>query len=416
MEEDDGVRMSFITTRRVVGLAALCIAATGLQLLRVERAWNEMLATGAELEAELDRRDTTRPVLRGEPIEGLAYAHYQRAVDSLCDDIQDQWVGYVKARRDDPAHATELRNGLVDQHTAVLEALALGARHTEARPPADWNSSTNRQSLSLLDTRHVANLVVFSAEKHLDEGRADLAVDVLLDGVQFAGDQARSPLLIGRMIGCALLSITTHEALIDGGLLDRIPAAQLERLAAGMRTLDSSLPSTESAWDGEIVAFVRTVVDADSRASGLSLNPTELLAAWRYGFSTRLMCAEYVSDSKRWRDLQTESASWSWSEYRGQYEDFQAELSSEGNGITGVATLHAPGIEETQRGILTLLNMTRCAIEYRLSGEVSPLPDHFGGQLRVSVLDDELLVESLGPNASERKNTRYSMHVSRHGS
>jgi len=373
-----------------------------------------MLATGAELERAIDGAETTRPVLRGESIEGLAHVEYARAVSLLSPTAQHDWEEYMEATGDDDASSLELRNALIDEHEPMLEALALGARHTDAHSPIVWDRGYGNKLPKLMTARNVVNIAVLSARRHLDEGRHDRAVDVLLDSMQFSRDVMHGPTLIQTMIGCALLEISSSAVLLDGQFLERFPPTQLERLALGMQTLDSALSLGSLGADGDTALLIRALASADDLDETLYLDPEMVLGSWRYGFSKRLMCAEYVREAMRWRSFQTETQGLEWPELRQRIEALIADCEEGSNPLGPQNSRIQLSVAQAPRGALARFRMARTAIDYRLTGEVTALPDPFGTQLQVSESENGLRVESLGPG-DQGQRERYTIEIARAG-
>jgi len=260
----------------------------------------------------------------------------------------------------------------------------------------------------MLEAKNLVNLTILAADNHLADDQPGRAVDVLLDGMQYGRDLMAAPLLINRMVGCAMLAIASKEALIDDDLLARIPAGQLERLARGMARLDAALPGPKLCMDGEISRFIQLVGESSSRTDPF-ISGWSSLEAWRFGFSTRAMYADYVQVSLHLRNRQLELEHLPWPQQSAQLDALAEELADSSNPLTGHLRAF-PRAAEPAVGITTLLRLTRMAAEYQLTGHATPLPDPFGTQLTVIEIDGTVRIESVGPG-DERKRARYSLEL-----
>jgi hypothetical protein len=252
---------------------------------------------------------------------------------------------------------------------------------------------------SMMETRYLAHLTTWGAQSHLDAGRPDLAAELLLDGMQMAGDHMRSPALIGRMIGCALLTLNSSEALFKTGMLEQFPEAELKLLSNGMEILAAGLQSMESAWDLELAWFIRSVSRAGQEPDPWGIKrPKEFLSVLCFGLAGRGLCAEYVEESMRYRALQLGAEQRSWQAWKADWQEHQTYLKEHGNGLWSIVPAKRVSAEISYRSALTLLNLTRCAIAYRLTDELVSFPDPFGGQLELELEEGVLSMSSVCPD------------------
>lgn len=404
--------MRFLTKRTTLTLLAL----TALPLLahrwRVHHAWQAMLETGQALEQSSAQLDATRPVLYGEAQAGNAHEQYALAISMLNEGILEDWLEVQRAREEASPDANALRDALVADNAEALAVLKLGAHALDAEYALDWDGEQPPRAPRMMGSRNLMSLAVLAADKLLDEGKQDLAADTLLDGLQMAGDTMRCPMLIGQMIGCALLDMGAGKALVEEGLIDKFEPVQLKRLGIGMAQLQASLPSMQAAFDTELAWFIRSSEQATRyRDFSLEGDLEDWLVAARYGFSTRLMIAEYVEGALAWRGVEPARGERSWEEWNEEWDRFAASMNGTGNPLWGVMETPYRSAEISRRSQLTRFNMTRCAIEYRLSGELLGMRDLFGDRLLMERVDDHVRISSVGPDEANGHQDWYSLQI-----
>lgn len=385
---------------------------TWLNSHRAGEAWEEMLAKGEALEVMMTERDTRRPVLVEPALEGLANEEYLRARAALDESAHDDWVAWYSAFDAEDECQVELRNALLDRHEETLEALHLGARRMDGRVEPEWSLGYNSKSVGLMESRTLTNLVVLEAHRHLDEGRPREAVNSLLTGLQLGRDLAHSPSLIDSMIGGALMAIACKEALGNHGLLERLPATELAPLAAGLGTIDEGFRGSELAIEGDLLLFINTMKESGTSASSLEL---EQLSAWRYGFSTRLMIADYVDETLGLASDFEQLDDSFWPTRESELLALEQRMKASSNPVFLVSKPIIPSVDKGKVGIRTSLRLARMAVAYRMTGELVDLADPFGGDFRVETVDESLWIKSAGPGG--QFSDRHSMiELSRIGS
>ena len=402
MQDVDLFSMRIFTRKSAGVVVGILVVATVFLVgyrWRVGKAWQEMLDTGVELEYSIASNDGRRGVLYGEALEGKAQQQYARAIELLSESFFDDWLQYDTARENEDEEAGGMRNAIVNANLEALAAMSIGAHMLDAGFDLDWNDPEGLRAPSMMRSRNLVNLSLMAAGKFLEDGEHERAVDALLDGLQTACDHMRSPVLIGQMIGCALLNIASTGALIDQGLLNRIPAHQLQRLDRGLDQISLELPVMDAVFETEMAWFIRnTAVVVDPK---FSLPDWGESNAWsvgfRYWFSARLMCAEYVREAMAWHASSTGEDERSWNDWNADFDEQQSRMAEHGTPLWGVIGFKQRSVEVSRRHCLTRFNMARLAVAYRLTGSTHDLPDHFGDQLLVSIEDDQLLIESVGP-------------------
>lgn len=360
---------------------------------RVDARWDAMTRDANALEQLLAIDDGTRPVLFGESAAGNAWDDYTIAIQALPAQSEAARSEIIRARKLEPVADTgKLREAYVRAHLPALQAMQRGAHRTLARLPIQWPAGYARRATNLLTVRNLANACVLAAEQHIDAREPERAVDLLLDAMQFGRDLTLTPLVIDEIIGVAILQIASKEALVQNGLMDRLTDAALRRLAAGMRVLDESLPSTSLARHGELLLFARSV--QSPKLAGMLGGPGPV-ASWRFCFSPRLMFAmsfaERLAHVSSMHDMKAEP----WSIRRAQMDEVSETWRTSKNPMTACCG-SLDQAEVTRRYGIFLLRATRMLVEFRLSHQCTPLPDPFGTTIAWKIEGDAIRVTSEG--------------------
>ena len=385
--------MDLTRSRLTVGAALAVLCSAGfLNAQRTSQSWSEMLAIGNELQRSIESADTTREVLHGTPIQALAFDEYSAALARVDESTFRDLNSYRVARHQQDEASETLRDALLDQHRETLRLLEEGARSTDAHYSIDEGDGSNSDLLDFKACRSIAELTVAAADRHLCEGHPESAVNVLLDGMQFSRDLHESPLLINDVIGIALLAITSKEALIDNGLLERFPAPQLERLAAGMAKVDASIAPVGHAMDGDLVRLASNLTNVNGDQEDIALESCSFFFGdyLPRGFSERATLSKYVTQLKRDRDLMHTMHADSWSERRAALEDIAKATS---NPIFADSATRWLSAEASRRAGMAVFRLARIATEYRATGTTLPLADPFGGEFDLHEQDGTLHVE-----------------------
>ncbi|MFT5050923.1 MAG: hypothetical protein ACI8QZ_002329 [Chlamydiales bacterium] len=368
------------------------------------RAHDEMESIAAEYIQLAESAETTRPVLRGEPIDGFAHDEYAALYAPAAQPdgtesvtrvwksaLFEDWQAYLQVLKNAPAEAAALRGELVHSHAWIFETLARGARCTDARWKANWDD-VNGTTPKLAPTRAVVEIATLGVAEFLDQSLEDRAVDVWLDLVQYGGDLTHAPGVIGRMIGADVIHQVLGKALFDDGVLDRLPAPQLERLAQGLRTLESGLPKIRGARNWDLAAWAHTIAREYPNAEFVSLAPATLGDYVRFAFTGRHEGLDRVRQLSHWTALENAFADDSWTAWIDGARAYREHVAPSED-PTGVGE----SIETTQHMMRVDLRIARAAIEYRLSGQAVALPDPFGGSLEFTVEQARVRVASRGP-------------------
>ena len=387
-------------------IASGCVVALALAVSygwfchHVEAAWQAMIADADRMQTRLEAIDPERPVLWGETIEGNGWDDYRRAIALVSDapDARERWEACRRAEiQGDAAVVQQLRQALAEDFASVFAALRAGTHRRKGWRPVDWNASFEHNTASLLRSRTLVNLTVMEAQRQAIAGEATGAVHTLLDALQFGRDTMCSPVLINEMIGLALVAIASKETVLDFGLLDRLPPAALRELQAGLRILDQGLPTRTDVYHSEVVLLVRGVIDAWAQ----SAEPNELAeyrdgpASWRYGFSGRLMCTDYVQEIGTALERLANSTE-PWQVRRAYLEQLQESFAQSANPLSNFWSTVLITAERSRRDALVCLRLTRMAVAYRLDGAVPVLPDPYGDRLGFELDSAGLSMWSVG--------------------
>ena len=384
--------------------------AAGVVQVGSSRATRQVRAIGAEYQERLAAFDGRRPVLHGEARDGLAFDEYGEAVELLREDVYDEWVEYAAVRETSAEAARAARDKHLAGHQPALEALARGARTTDAKRHIDWSLRTPLQTASLLRSRALNNLAVLSAAQHLDAGRSKLALDVLLDGMQHGRDLLASPQLIESMIGIALMGVCGKEAFLKGGLLDRFDASQLARLERALTILEQNLPLEDIAWDGEVAVLAHYLSLDDKDSELFPDGDWNLQGLVPQGYFRRAMLSQVVEQVTRLRDLRDATRDLAWDERVARQDELIEELTRDA-GPPNIAQM-LPSVLTSRAGGLAQLRLLRAAVQLRLGREAPQLADPFGGQLSITETPEGWTIRSRGPQQGQQE-PYYSVELAR---
>lgn len=363
------------------------------------KAWDEMIATGELLDRGLEEANWTRSVLYGNAVEGLAWDGYQRAQELLSEGAYDDWVDCRRAAIERNPGSAELRDTLVSKNRAMLEALALAAHRTDARPPLNWSAGYNVFVPSLLESRTAVNIAVMAAEQQLDLGHPQRAAELLLNAMQFGRDIMHGPTHISTMVGCALVAITTKEALVDDNLcehmLDRFPPEQLQLLARGLETLEEGVDLGAIAVDGELAFFIHVADGFDRGQLKHESHAAVFTEFTKFGHPGRTLATDFMRDTMSHREFFVGASLMPWDDLEEEASVIRMEQSSR-NPVTRKLSIILPSVMITRRSTTALIRLARTAVEYRLTGKDKGLDDPFGGEFEWSEVEGRLRVRSVG--------------------
>jgi hypothetical protein len=233
------------TRLRVWAIAASCLV-LGLPMLAFflqiyakrteERRWEEMRLWCERAAQVAATRDSKRPVLRGEALEGNAWEDYDKAIASLgSTKLNPAESFFFKSPDADRAKTLEV----VRSHATALEALRRGASRGSASRKPEWErpsgSSANKPYL-------LALLAACKSRFLVEEGHPLEAMELLLAGAQYATDLARNSGDLDALNAQSVLSIVLGEMrwLLEPGILGREDQAELAR---HLKLLDERFPT-----------------------------------------------------------------------------------------------------------------------------------------------------------------------------
>lgn len=230
----------------VAGSVFVLLAASGVVLReRAKGEWRAVLARVDGIRAEHERRPGTRDVLRGTPLDGSAFAHYDRAIAlgrelGWGNDLgwgRDLRPSRMAAPTDEERAA---REALAESAAPILAELALGARSVDPRMPARWDGE-EPPKVHRIEATFLGDLALALVLRALDGGRPDEATDLLLDGLQYARDLIDAPYLFEARNGAEVLVSSELLAFGRQGGWSRLPAEALTRVEEALARIDAEL-------------------------------------------------------------------------------------------------------------------------------------------------------------------------------
>ena len=227
----------------IAGIASVLVvvALIAAAMHHIESRWAEMVQTADALLAS-DKPDTIRPVLWGSATDGEAWVGYRAALAAIRADTKERVKSVVVARRGGEENR-EVRDRLVAEHASALAHVRMGAHRRRAIYPLRPGSSFPGV---MYGTRsNLVFLCLFRVEQLLETGRSALAVELLLDALQFSRDEMQAPHQAEANIGANGMRDLTMPRPGFPGLHDRLLALRRDELlplARGLRILDEGLP------------------------------------------------------------------------------------------------------------------------------------------------------------------------------
>lgn len=380
------------------GLATLAALVAGSCLVfvrHVDHRWDEFCTRADSLQERLDTADTRRPVLYGKTTPGNAWSAYRAAIELAARDprLEEQVRPHKRARMEPDGVAA-----LLEKHEEILVQLHRGAHCERAHLYVDWSKGFSHSTQNLLVLRGLSNLAVMKALALARHGQPVAAAETLLDAAQLGRDLMHSHVAINELIGCAVLHISTSEALQNNDLLQSLPAQGLDRLARGLAALDAGIARVGRSLHGEAVLSAQAFQSPELlKEMGLSGDAWD---AWRYGFSSRLMFATAGLQMMEVVDQSVAAAATPWSACDNYLEGLEAEMANAYNPLlSGLASLPRLVLVPRLRSIARL-RMLRMWIEHRRGRPIPELEDPFGGTLQHEDGEDgRTRFVSLGPEA-----------------
>lgn len=342
------------------------------------RRWAELEKRVPLLIAEARARDARRPVLRGEAVPGSAWADYDQALKAIKGAFKNEDLRAFLENR--PQADRAKAEAVVAAHGKLLDFLQAGARKAEGTYPVQFEKGFAADIPGLLACRDLTDLAACRARLLRESGKDVEARALLLDALQFSGDLGRNTLLIAEMISLSQL----------GTLFDELKALPPDpELARALGVLDGAFPAHADSMRNEHACMAAGLFGMGD-ASLADLGETGgALAAWRFGFSQRLMFVDTVAVHRDLLLRMAEGSALPWGELAGAQKEIDAAVRASKNPLVRIMVPGLAGSERAGRERRAQLRLLR-----RYHGEAGPLDDPFGAQL----LSDGAKVWSVGPD------------------
>lgn len=359
---------------KILGIVAgLILAAFGGLYLWVRsaeaRRWEEMGRLIEDLVAEAGSRDSSRPVLRGEPVPGDAWEEY----GPILQEWDAAMLGSVTLRR--------------DWESGAVAALRRGVRRSSARNPygQDWARGEGRYPMNGILALGASGLAY--ARQARDGAAAELTLDVAMFArdVGFNGN-------FGMQEGSHRLLLAALSHLHT--LLQTVGPEVSRQIARELEVLDRALVRSGYLMLNELAREgrrFRTQEDGEWWGNDLPA------PGWREAFSRRLMIAEGFQTLADWTRRTLEEDDVPWGSPQATRENWIWEEGVGGrNGLVRTAVQSEFVWSFEGRDLHARIHLHRLAAQYRATGEILQLPDPFGLQLRYEERDGWLRVWSVG--------------------
>jgi hypothetical protein len=396
MEADPAKRSS---AWRILAIfaGAFTLLAGGLVLWihsTANRRWAQLNKEAHELLDQTLARDPSRPPLRGAALPGNAWDDYNVALAemrSLSGPSGSLLADYLSRK---PKAESSKAEAIVSDHLTALENLRRGASRSSRQYALAWEKGFSADIPGLLQSQRLSQLAACRARLLSEEGKPREAADLLLDTCQFSGDLGHNTVLISEMISMAIYAIAFDE-LKDLILSEALSREDLLEIGRPLELIDRTFPKMAWAYQNEALMSGFTFLKGDStdglfEARGLPV----LWQKLRYCGSDRLMLVDaFEVHCRMMNRLAMEG---SWSEHLRTSQELQAEATAHRNPIV---QMMVPGLLQAERALRERqahLRLLRVAAHYRATGEVLPVDDPFGTQLRSVQSGKTLKVWSLG--------------------
>jgi hypothetical protein len=364
----------------------------------VARKWAALQSECADLKAEIERRPSTRPVLRGEPLEGNAWMDYRFAQDhaavlaATSEPDRQMWNFYQHDLGPDAPGVVDV----VAKHRAGLDALQRGARRSDRRIPVTWEEGVPRFQVGS-DSQRLMILAAARSQILAREGRFLESAELSLDAAQFAVDLVPP--------GPGVLSVPLGELsrLLQNPGADSRDIAEIDRQ---LEILDRTMPRLEESASMMLATLSQELVRMDGSLTswvGLGVEPGTR-PGWRFGFSGRLMTAlayeEIREVCREFCGLQDRP--FAEEEARLDYADRMKESPNPLVRVAPGEILNSIAIAAyNRREARARIRLLRAAARYRLDGRVPTLEDPYGTTLHWALRDGYLRIWSDGSDGKD---------------
>ena len=371
-----------------VALASSTLLATaGLVWDReVGRDWAELVARVDAVEGEIRGRDPQRPVLAGPARDDEAFVHDLRAIElaSVDEDLARLGRNLIWAQR---ASAEERAPFAADapRIAPILAELALGASASRAEPPIDWSASEGEPGPSVgahvvdwLPAERLVRIACAAASNELVEGRSARALEILLDGLQFARDLADLPLVDESGTGADLLVRYWLIGFGERGAWSMFLDEELERWVAALALVDEDLETIHAAIRVDLALFVRGV-EADLARSAPA-HPLHSTLVRRRTLRTHELLSAFEQEFVAAFEVEPQRLP---GRIRARYE---REGEPQGHRVSARLEDYGSATTQRVRG-LAHLRLLRHALGRRLGHADLPATDRLGLPIRVETAD-----------------------------
>ena len=203
-----------------IGLAAVSMAVLIFEA-KTDARWQAMEDLLQEIQSDLDSQSYVREPLGGQGIAGLAWDGYADAYEGMRKhtDVIKLGKAVFKASVADAESRSKEAVRLVEILYEELAAVQRGAGCLDATPPIDWSKGTEQRVPTLLDTAVLVDVLILQGLAEIEKGNVPLGCGMILDGIQFGEDLARSPRLISQIYGVSqFLPLSLRRYLEHEGL------------------------------------------------------------------------------------------------------------------------------------------------------------------------------------------------------
>lgn len=237
-----------------LGLVVLLACAGFVYKRKADQDWKALNTRVDAVQARLDREDWERAPLDGDPNEGEAFEHYQRALEQMDELAGPRPKATLGALRAATAEERADYDDYLRDASPALEELRLGAHAARARLELDWEGEEMSWETGMPDwpilfapsARALAETAYLAFLVELTDGRHAEALAVLLDSLQFARDLAAPPMLSEGRTGVLLLSPSWLDTFGTEGGWALLPEEQLDLWIDALATVDESLETVGS--------------------------------------------------------------------------------------------------------------------------------------------------------------------------
>jgi hypothetical protein len=352
----------------VAAATALLLSGIAIVDLRAGAGLASMQTLTRELQREFDARPFTREPLWGSASAERAFDHYDKAMAQAAALIEPpkRMAEFWKHRRE-PANAKH--DALRAQWQPLVNSMRIGAHATDIRPVRVGEKHFH--TTNLLAARGLCNLAIDAAERALDTGDQQTAIELTLDASTFTHDLMQRGSLIDQMVGCGLLAIATGEAWPEAQLA-RLDAGNLQRLAIGLERLDRMLqPAIDG--HGEVLTLAHSLGNAPL---GCAYGPS--LQAWSFGFSTRWMLADAFSRAVALVRTLDQERTLPWPQRCALFQLELGELKGRSNPMLDMLVPNYESAEFSRRMSVAMLRLLRMSIALHQGLSLPPLTDPLG--------------------------------------